>query len=165
MRQVCAWCSDEIRDLPGTPGEVSHGACPPCRARIESCMGEYLLRNCGKLPYPLVVVDWRSRVRAANDPAGHLLGLVPEEAVGRPLDRILGHGVPRSVGAPPCHPPCPACVVRNAVASTFRTGRNTLVRLRLGAAGSGEAAGADFHLRTLKVGAMVALRFEDGPAV
>ena len=34
---ACAWCQEHIRWVrkePSVPGEISHGICPPCAARI-----------------------------------------------------------------------------------------------------------------------------------
>lgn len=35
MLAVCAWCKEELGWRPGPEGQVTHGICKPCQARLQ----------------------------------------------------------------------------------------------------------------------------------
>jgi hypothetical protein len=45
MDRVCGWCDKPMGQKPGTPGQVTHGMCPECKAVWDAQIERYRQLN------------------------------------------------------------------------------------------------------------------------
>lgn len=128
MKIVCAWCRQEIEDIPGLEGaskyEVSHGICEPCRDHLLANRKRALEEFLDRLSPPVLMINSEGEVMLANRRALQVLG--------KTLDAVSGHRggdvmecvyarLPEGCGET-VH--CAACAIRRSVMTTFETGKS-----------------------------------------
>jgi len=132
MKRICAWCEKDMGEIPGNSvpfGEISHGICELCFAKIESIYGTPLIDYLDTLSVPVALVDKDGIVVTGNRQLQSLLG--------KDLSRIEGFRggnvfecvystLPEGCGKT-IH--CSACTIRNTVMDTYNTGNNHYRRL------------------------------------
>lgn len=84
MRLVCAYCRKLIREDPGAGAAgVSHGMCPECAAHFDRLWsGISLSEFLDDVPEPVLVLDGKGKVLAANGKLAARIGRDPRELAG-----------------------------------------------------------------------------------
>jgi Transcriptional regulator of aromatic amino acids metabolism len=123
MQTVCTFCGRVVR-AGRTPDEpVSHGVCTECHDRILTEYGFDTRKFLDQLDSPVLLVDGKTRVLAANTPALQLMGkralAVKGTLCGDAL-ACINAAKPKGCGQTDA---CPDCGFRESVMETFTTGR------------------------------------------
>ncbi len=164
MSRLCVWCRQpwqvNAHPNPDCRG-ADQGVCPRCRGRFELKPGTQVLANLRDLPQPVLAVDERLRILAANGPACGLFGCDEQALQGRPLCDLLCP-IPGSLRKG-FHPAatCRGCPVHSLVNRTFEAGASGATALPARPAPGGLGPGvAPLLVTSLWAGAAVALRID-----
>lgn len=127
MKQVCAWCTQELGRIESHADrrdEITHGICENCKDNALFQMGVDLGVYLDSLEQPIVMVNQEGVVVTGNHEARELLGKKLQEIEGCRGGEVfecaysrLPEGCGKTVH-------CSGCTIRKAVMKTFETGRS-----------------------------------------
>jgi PAS domain-containing protein len=126
MKKMCAWCGTQI----GPAGEsmpddaVTHGICEDCRDNITFQEGVAPRELLDALAAPIVMVDSRGVVRAANKAASALLGRQPDEIKGYLPGEVFECEFARLPEGCGDTVHCTGCAIRRTVMAPLDTGES-----------------------------------------
>ena len=86
MKRICAWCGKELGQVKGGAGDqyvVTHGMCEECAFHLTAQAGMKLREFLEGLGSPVIAVDTRGLVLAANSGAQELIGVELPAIEGR----------------------------------------------------------------------------------
>lgn len=145
----------------GEEGMVSHGICEACADEFLSNSAVPLQRYLDKLPEPVLAVDSDVLVSFLNRKAQELVGKSLEQSVqrrGGEVFECIHAASPEGCGRT-IH--CSGCVIRNSVATTYRTGEpQVLIPATLKKGDPDDPTAIALTITTVKRGDLVLLRVD-----
>jgi hypothetical protein len=164
MKQVCAWCRNEIGRIASSvysDSETSHGICENCLDNLTFQKGVPLKHYLDSFPLPILVVDGYAVVKAVNKKACDALGKEPREMVqhlGGNVFECAHARLPEGCGGT-IH--CSGCTIRRAITKTFKTGEpQSKVPATLNRGNPDHISAIALSITTVKVGDLVVLRVD-----
>jgi hypothetical protein len=124
MKRICAWCKKPLDEEGGDNDTITHGICEACLPILLSrriSIGDFL----SALPTPVLAVDEKGRIIAANTPALHALKkerLAVEDMLCGDVIECINAAKPGGCGNT-AH--CTGCQIRLSVEHTRATSEST----------------------------------------
>lgn len=123
MKKFCAWCKREMGEVdnpPGRPEAVTAGMCSVCQRECLTLPMATFLEN---LPVPVLLVESRPRVYAANSLGRAALRRTPPQFEGRKPDDVIQCVHVGKPGACGRDVHCKSCTIRMTALESYNTGR------------------------------------------
>lgn len=165
MTRVCAWCKKTMGSTASdfhSAAIITHGICEECAAKFFGKLGVELNAFLDRIGVPVVVVDSKVSVKAANRQARALL----QKNIPSSDDYMVGDAfecvhakLPGGCGNT-IH--CSGCAIRNLVTDTYQTGMSHLkVPAYLNRETADDCRKVNLLISTEKVAGVVALRIDE----
>ena len=161
MKRICAWCGKVMTGREQGTG-VTHGICEDCFSNVLSRSRETLLDFLDNLEVPILVVNQEGVVDDKNEAARDVLGKGSDDIMGHRGGEVFDciHSFKPGGCGGTIH--CKACVIRNTVEETFRTGQFFLrVPATLKIIKNAQEKDISSYISTYKEGDYVYLKIED----
>lgn len=159
MKNVCAWCNQELPST-GDPdtSAISHGICPDCMDNIPFQMGVTIDHYLKSLKVPVLLMTEQATVAYANGTAQDLLGANQSELAGKAAGLAFECNLARLPEGCGNTIHCSGCTLRKAILDTFATGKDNV-----GVEATLRTGRRDVHYRisTHRVGEYVTLQIEN----
>jgi len=170
MKRICAWCGKELGETEvESDGEpiISHGVCKDCAFHLTAQAGMKLRDFLEGLSAPVIAMDARGKVLAANEKAQGALGVelaVVEGKLCGDMFECVHATMPEGCGGT-VH--CLGCAIRRCVEETHATGESRdKVPAHISRSTPDDTAQIRYVVSTEKAGDIVLMRIDavDKPA-
>jgi hypothetical protein len=166
VKVICAWCSQEIEDIPYEEDvsdfTVSHGICKSCEEYFFTDRKLTLDRFLDRLDAPVLMVNPQGEVVSANEKALQFLDKDLDAVSGLRGGEVMECVYARLPGGCGNTVHCAACTIRRNVMETFETGKGLRqVPAFLNRQGRNAIHKIRFLISTEKVDDVVLLRIDE----